>query len=222
MVRPVTVNRAVNWTRKLPPPRGQRVSAIPSPIKLSLEVVEDANQSLQRWLGLKGNNPADGGLGRKLVFTFVELEEGIQESAGVNYADIDVIGRAEAFKNYVGNTNREFSITFKFRAQGLKGDNLADALNREVVLPAKWIDALKFAITDRSGSGGTGIAHPPPRCILQIGQLFTGFVLVTEAQITWMSPFDPDTLLPYGADVSTTLTVVRRRIQNYNFNTGRR
>lgn len=210
MVRPTSLDASVDWTRKLP--GGQKISAIPSPILLSLEVIRDGSGSLDRWLSLKGNNPADGGLGSSLVFTFVDLEEGIQESAGVNYADIDVIGRAEAFKNYVGNSNREFSLVFKFRAQGLKGNNLADALEREVVLPAKWIDALKFSITDIAG-----ISHAPPRCYLQIGELFTGTVIVTEAQIMWMHPFDPDTLLPYGADVNTTLTVVRRRIRNYNF-----
>lgn len=217
MASPVIADAALDFTRDQLGPARQRTPALASAIKLSLEVVNDANQSLQRWLDLKGNK-----LGRKCEFTFIDLEEGIQESAGVNYADIDVIGRAEAFKNYVGTANREFSITFKFRAQGLVGDTLAASLNREVVLPAKWIDALKFPITDRSGSGGTGISHAPPRCHLRIGQLFTGFVIVTDAQITWMHPFDPDTLLPHGADVSTTLTVVRRRIKNYDFTTGRR
>ena len=190
-----------------------RHPAFVTPLKDRLELRIDPDWPRRNlWLGLQNNT-----IGDKLVFTFMEFEDGISETAAVNYADIDVVGRAEVYKNFVGVTNREFQITFKFRAQGVASGNLVEVLETEVVQPAKWLDALKFPITDQAG-----ISHAPPPCFLQIGQLFQGRVIVTDASIMWTHPFDPDTLMPYGAEVSTTLTVVRRRIQNYNFRRGRR
>lgn len=208
MAGSTTLNRNRGFTSG-----ANRHPAFVTPLKDRLELRIDPDWPRRKlWLGLQNNT-----IGDKLVFTFFDFEEGIQEQAAVNYADIDVIGRAEVYKNFVGVSNREFSLNFKFQAQGVTSGNLVDVLDAEVVQPAKWIDALKYPITDQAG-----ISHAPPPCLLQIGQLFHGRVIVTDASITWQHPFDPDTLMPYAAEVSTTLTVVRRRIQNYNFSRGRR
>jgi hypothetical protein len=140
-----------------------------------------------------------------LDFIFIDLEAGIQESSAVNYGDIQVIGRAESYKTYLGTANKEIPLTFKFTAQGRQAFNIyTDVLREEVVMPAMWLDALKYPYV-----GPDGLSHAPPRCFLQIGELFAGSVIATDVQITWQPPFDPDTMLPHGADVSCTFTVVR-------------
>ena len=58
-------------------------------------------------------------LGAKLPFVFIDLEDGIEESGAVNYADFEIVGRAESYKSFVGAGNREFPLTFKFRVQGV-------------------------------------------------------------------------------------------------------
>ncbi len=57
----------------------------------------------------------------KLSVTFMDLEEGISEQAQANYADQDIIGRAESIKTYISTSSREVPLTFRFRAQGLIG-----------------------------------------------------------------------------------------------------
>jgi len=156
-------------------------------------------------------------LGSTLRFTFLDLDQGIAENAAVNYADIEILGRTELFKMFTGTQNREVSLTFQFRAQGQSGGTLSDIIDREVMQPAKFLDALKFPLI-----GDDEVSHAPPPCILTIGRLLLIRVVVTEAQITWVPPFDPETMLPYGADVSVTFTAVHRGMSNYNFNGPRR
>jgi len=146
-----------------------------------------------------------------LIFTFVDLEDGLTESAAVNYADTDVVGRAEAYKTFISTGNKQFQINFQFRAQGLEtsGDEISEILQKEVVLPARWLDALKYPIVDQ------GLTLAPPPCILQIGSLFIARVIADDVQIQWQHPFDPESLLPHGAEVSCTFSVVRRVVGNY-------
>jgi len=148
----------------------------------------------------------------KLAFTFIDLEGGIEESSAANYGDTDIIGRAEAYKTYISTSNKEIPLTFQFRAQGLStsGPNIAEILQREVVRPARWLDALKYPIITQSG-----LSIAPPPCLLQVGSLFFGRVVATDVQISWQNPFDPATLLPHGAEVSVTFSVVRRVVGNY-------
>jgi len=145
-----------------------------------------------------------------LPFHFIDLEEGISEQSDVNYASIDVIGRAESYKMYMGTGNKVIPITFKFQSQGLSTSGsltLSDVLIKEVRTPAMWLDALKYPYV-----GDDNLSHAPPTCILQIGQLFSGLVIATQVGIQWMPPFEPSTLLPYAAEVQCEFTVVRRDI----------
>lgn len=151
-------------------------------------------------------------LGPVLPFIFIDLEDGIEESAAVNYADIEVIGRAESYKSFIGAGNREFPLTFKFRAQGAIFSTVALAIQAEVMGPALWLDALKQPFV-----GEDGLSHAPPPCFLSLGLLFFGRVVATDVQISWQPPFEPLSFLPHGADVTCTFTVVRARIKNYSF-----
>lgn len=146
-----------------------------------------------------------------LTLTFVDLEAGIPESSQPNYGDVDVIGRSEAYKIYGNTSSKEVALTFQFRAQNLDGVDVADALQREVVKPARFLDALKYPITDEN----TGISYAPPPILLQIGNLLLARAVVTSAELTWQSPFDPDSLLPHGAEVACTFTIVRSLPGNY-------
>lgn len=151
-------------------------------------------------------------MGEKLRFVFIDLEDGIEESAAVNYADFEIVGRAESYKSFIGAGNREFPLVFKFRAQGIDSADPATAIDSEVVQPALWLDSLKAPYT-----GQDGLSHAPPPCLLALGELFFGRVVATDVQISWQPPFEQETFLPHGADVTCTFTVVREFIKNYSF-----
>jgi hypothetical protein len=144
---------------------------------------------------------------QRLAFSFFDTESGIEEQAEAQYADIDVLGRAEMYKTYTGTSNRTIPLTVQFQAQGLNGANRRQAALDEVVNPAKWLDSLKYPVVDRR----TGLSHAPPTLFLQIGQLYMGRVVATEVTIRWQSPFDPDTMFPQAAEVTCAFTEVNRR-----------
>jgi hypothetical protein len=182
-------------------------------------------------------------IGRKLSFAFLDFEAGISENAPPQYADTDVVGRAEQYKTYVGTANREYNLTFKFQAQGL-GQNagtptasrdaaknagngpegnraaakvtrtaLATILEQEVVNPALWLDALQQPVVTPDG-----LSHAPPPVLVTVGRLIpTSRCIVLAAPPTWLQPFDPETLLPFAAEVGVTLTVVRKNIKSNIF-----
>lgn len=186
----------------------------------------------------------DGGeLGDVLRVTFFDFDEGITEASAVAYANQDILGRAETLMSYTGTSSREVPLTFRFRAQGqlasgagerAGGSNLTsinnptqvdssgrqardrtssvrNTLTREVRTPALWLEALKYPVIDAAG-----IAHAPPPVILSIGSLLTMRAVVTNAQIQWLAPFDPETLLPFGADVSVSFTAVSVRPRGFS------
>lgn len=174
----------------------------------------------EKWLALTGVEPSiawKNPLGTRLSVMFYDLEQGIEETAGVNYADSEIIGRAEGYKSYVGTNNKEIPLTFQFMAQGGNGNgangDLADTLQRQVVDPTHWLDALKYPYTAPSG-----ISYAPPRVILVIGKLITCRCVATDVSINWQAPFDPDTMLPYAAEVNCTFSIVRSAIKNYSAN----
>lgn len=156
-------------------------------------------------------------LGSVLRFMFMDFEGGIQETAGVNYAPIEVLGRTEKFMNYVGTDNREIQLNVNFRAQGVSGATLRETLDTEVVQPAKWLDSLKYPLL-----GDDELSHAPPPCILIMGDLLLMRVIATEVSITWVAPFDTETMLPYGADVACTFTAVHRGMGRYAYTGARR
>ncbi len=145
-------------------------------------------------------------LGHKLAFTYLDLESGLQETSQPTYGDTNVIGRAEFYKTYTGTSNREIPLTFQFQVQGVDTLDPAEAARREVVLPARFLDALKFPVF----SVDAQISYAPPPCLLRIGRLLSARVLVTQADVTWNAPFDTATMLPHSATVAVTFTVVRR------------
>lgn len=155
-------------------------------------------------------------LGPVLYPTFYNFDEGISESGGVNYADTDVVGRAEQIKSYVGSGNREIPLTFQFQAQGGSGRDGVETLNQEVVYPAKWLDALKHPYIRED------ISHPPPPVLLRLGSLLQARCIATDVTVTWKAPFHPTAMLPYAAEVSCTFTVVREVIGNYGHQTPQR
>ena len=155
-------------------------------------------------------------LGDTLRVTFMDYEQGIPENASVGYADIDILGRSEKFKTYTGTENKEIPLTFQFRAQGRgagSGTSLARTLDHEVIQPAKWLDALKYPLI----GDVDGVANAPPPVLLTIGALIAMRVVLTEANITWQAPFDPETMLPYGADVACSFQAVHTNMGNYDF-----
>lgn len=142
-------------------------------------------------------------LGEQLNLTYVDFGEGIQDGSQPTYADQDIPGRGELIKTFMGTSNKEISFSAQFRVQG-EG---TDAINREVVWPARFLDALKHPVYDDS----IGTSQSAPPVLLQFGRLYLVRAIVTQADIRWTEPFDPVTLLPHGAEVSLTFTVVRRR-----------
>ena len=149
-----------------------------------------------------------------LNFAFVNLEDGIQESAVPNWSETQVVGRAESFVSYTGGTNREIPLTFRFHAQmGAPEQGNAQALTGagpvpEVVYPARWLDALQQNVVRN------GLAYAPPSLILQIGDLLLTRCVMQSANITWESPFEPATMLPHGASVECTFKVTRIAVRN--------
>lgn len=139
------------------------------------------------------------GDGTFLNCPFVNLSDGLAETFGVDYADTQVIGRAESYKTFMGTTNREVQLSFWFWSQD--GDPQA-----EVVAPARWLESLKSPVIDTVSK----LSHAPPPVLIQIGQLLIARCVVTDATLTWQAPFEPRTLLPHGVEVQVTFTVVRR------------
>tara|TARA_R100001086_G_scaffold87122_3_gene42578 strand:+ start:34 stop:597 length:564 start_codon:yes stop_codon:yes gene_type:complete len=144
------------------------------------------------------SNPLGATLNR---IVYVDWDSGINETAAPSYADTSVLGRGEMFKSYVSTASREVQMTFKFRVQGAGREAIYD----EVIYPARFIDQLKYPIYD----SGAGLQYPPPPVVLSIGSLLQIRALLTTADVRWIAPFEPEDLLPHGADVQATFTVVR-------------
>ena len=150
-------------------------------------------------------------LGSRLPVTFIENEDGLSETVSVAYADVEVVGRAENFKTYMGASNRELPITFQFRAQGLSGLDRQATIRKEVMDPYRWLDALNYPI--ESG----GVSYPPPTLFVTIGELISMRCIATAISTRFLPAIDPLTYLPMGIDVSVTFVSVADRLGNYNF-----
>lgn len=137
-------------------------------------------------------------LGQTLYFTYIDFEAGITETAGANYADADVTGRAEPYKSFLGNVSKEISFTVTFVAQ--TGD-----IENEVIQPGRFLDALKYGLFDE----GTERTTEAPPCYLKIGTLFFGRVVLTGGDPQWKGPVDTETLQPYSCEFAATFAVTR-------------
>jgi hypothetical protein len=145
-------------------------------------------------------------LGRTLRVTFLDWGGGIQESAAPNYQNTEVVGRAEAYKAFINTANRQITIPFKFRAQGVAAGSVRTAIEEEVVNPARFLDALKYPVHDPNQN----LSFAPPPVIVKFGELFVARCVLTGGDIQWIfDSMEPDTLLPHGADFNAQFEVVR-------------
>lgn len=145
-------------------------------------------------------------LGQVLRFTFVGFDDGISESVTPGYVDTEVVGRAEAYKSWINNPNRSIGVSFSFRAQGVDGTTTQDVIEREVIQPARFLDALKYPLYNPQQD----IVYSPPPVILRIGTLLTARCVLVGGDIEWQfEPMDPDLMLPHGAKFDATFEVVR-------------
>lgn len=145
-------------------------------------------------------------LGRVLRFTFLDWESGINEAVTPNYVNTEVVGRAESFKAYLNTPNRSISLTFLFRVQGTESTEIRTAIEREVIQPARFLDALKYPVFNES----QGISYAPPPVILKVGSLFTGRCVLTAGDPQWRGPWETEQLLPHACEMSCTFEVVRQ------------
>lgn len=145
--------------------------------------------------------------GSILRFTYIDFEAGISESVTPNWVDTDVIARAEPYKTFAGSSSREIQLNFTFINQ--TGD-----LNSEVVLPGRFLDALKMPVY----SPQSGISYAPPTCLLKIGNLLTARVVLTGGDLQWKGPVDVVTLLPHVCEFAATFSVVRRFQSDLSYN----
>jgi hypothetical protein len=137
--------------------------------------------------------------GSILRFTYIDFDDGIQESSTPEWAETPIIGRGEPYRTFVGVSSREIQIKFTFHNQ--TGD-----LQNEVVLPTRFLDGLKYPVY----SAQSGLSYAPPTCILKIGALLIARVVLTGGEVSWRAPIDTATLLPYHSEYSATFAVLRR------------
>lgn len=216
---------------------GQIAKVVPPLGDLCTVEVDSTWPHLEAWASAYSGNP----IGPKLSFAFVDLESGFSESAQPNYAVTEVVGRAEQYQTYINTGNREIDLTFRFHAQGLREfadtavtrvggqseaeaervvqrERLAQILTEEVVNPAIWLEALKHPVVAAvEAVGDSSRSFGPPPVMLKIGRLLYARCVVTQSTLTWQAPFDPETLLPFAAEVQVTFVVVRKHIQDNLF-----
>jgi hypothetical protein len=146
-------------------------------------------------------------LGNTLRVTFVDFASGVSEDATPNYVNTEVIGRAESYKAFLNTQNRQIQIPFRFRAQGVTSSDPRTAVEQEVILPARFLDALKYPVHDPN----QGISYAPPPVLVHFGDLFTARCILASGPLNWIfDPMETDTLLPHGCDVNVQFEVVRR------------
>jgi len=149
---------------------------------------------------------------------FMELAEGITETATVQYDEEHIVGRASSILSFMGVSARQIPLTFRFHVQGRVGSTggdtdsamIAEAIRDEVLEPVKFLEALKYPVVDEMG-----LAHAPPPVILTIGRLAVMRAVVHECQVTWQAPWLIEAMLPYGADVQVTFAEVQPLVGNF-------
>ena len=143
-------------------------------------------------------------------FTYVDWDTGITEAMTPNYANTDVVGRAESYRHWIMTNNKDIQITFQFRVQGTG----PEAIMEEVIRPARFLEALKSPLYNST----LKLSFAPPAFILTIGDLLTARCVLTSGDIQWQHvPLEPDTLLPHGALFPATFTVVRSQQDDLSY-----
>lgn len=152
--------------------------------------------------------------GRKLSITFFDSESGITETTVAAYDDVRVLGRAEMYKTFMNTTNREIPMTFRFQAQGVGDIGDQDlASQNEVVLPCRFLDALKEPVYDESQQ----LSFAPPPLLMKFGSLFFARCVMLNGSPTWEPPFIPSSLLPLRATYPATFVIVRAKNPNLEY-----
>lgn len=144
---------------------------------------------------------------------YVDLEDGFTEDFSPNYADTEVVGRAEAYKTFIGSSNREVSMTFKFWAEA------REDIIPGVILPARWLEGLKQPLYLTKEK----ISVAPPPVYLVVGRLLAMRAVVTSASVHWFGPIEVSSarsiwhnansgsdMFFQGAEVEVQFTAVRR------------
>lgn len=146
-------------------------------------------------------------LGNTLRTTFFDFAAGVQENAAPNYVNTEVVGRAESYKAYLNTGNRQLQMPFVFRVQGQQTTDSRTAVEQEILLPVRFLDALKYPVYDPN----QGISYEPPPVIVKFGELFLARCVLTGGDIQWVfDSMEPDTLLPHGCIFNAQFEVVRR------------
>jgi hypothetical protein len=126
----------------------------------------------------------------------------ITDSKGASYNDEVIMGRSFPVKTYSHSENRTITIDMHFIA--LSSSDIEQNMNS--------LRILQSATYPRDGDG-TAPYLPPPICSLTCGRLLGNDPLCAilktySVKFPTDVPLDPDTLLPYKFDVSTTWEAV--------------
>jgi len=137
-----------------------------------------------------------------LPFSYLS-DESFSDGASANWADVNILGRSEAYKIYSFTSNRVIAFTLAFMAVG------NDSPHKEVKKRCDWLRALAYPFYEEDGT-----MLPPPTVFLSFGSLFPVLRgIVPDPQITYMGPFDGGSdgsgdLVPMQATVAINFTVV--------------
>ena len=160
---------------------------------------------------------------------FQWFPEEISDSVQPNWEAVDVLGRSEPFQNYSNTSAREFTLDLEFYATGIgkvsplimAGGILSefgvesvdenefmspmfDSIDLQVLQKIRFIQSLAYPIKTTAG-----YVSAPAECFLVIGKWLNARVIMTgAADITFSGPWDVETIRPYHALVSLTLTEV--------------
>lgn len=143
---------------------------------------------------------------------FVFWPEEITDSVSPNWESVDVLGRAEPFQIYANTGPRTISLEFTFFAQGsmTKGGSIPASIDLEVMRNVRFLRSLAYPLV-----GEDGLVRRPATCWLRLGELLTSRVILADApEVTYSGPWEPDTVLPYQAQVSCTFTEVNKAPKN--------
>ena len=126
----------------------------------------------------------------------------ISDSKKATYADTPIIGRSNPIKTYSYSDNRVISMKLHFLV--VEQDDIWNNIS--------YLRAIQSAVYPRQGSGSNPYL-PPPVCQISCGTglgadplcvILDNYSVSFPTNVAW----DPDTLLPYYFEVSTTWHVV--------------
>jgi hypothetical protein len=157
--------------------------------------------------------PPFGGDRQRIPLVFLDLENGIEETAEPSYQTTEVMGRQEAYQTFISTGNKEVQFRIVFQVQGVGTTTPNAAILNEVIRPVRWLEALKFPVYDLVRA----ISLPPPPVMLRIGSFLFMRGIVTSCNPAWKGPFEPSLLYPYNAEVQVTVRSTHAENTRVNF-----